>query len=155
MIYVFDTSPLIDLFKHYYQERFPTLWKHFYQMIDSQRIISTRETLHEIENHTDLLSQWVKDYKKIFEPPSAKEAAFITEIFQIPHFQNIIEKRKILQGGYNADPFVIAKAKIKNASVVTNEVEKPNAPNIPAICAHFRIPYINLEEFMETENWIF
>ena len=155
MIYVFDTSPLIDLFKHYYQERFPTLWNRFFRMIDLNRIISTRENLHEIENYNDLLSQWVKENKKIFEAPSAKKVEFVKKIFINPHFQNIIEKRKILQGGYNADPFVIAKAKIKNASVVTNKVVKPNAPNIPAICAHFRIPCINLEEFMETENWIF
>ncbi len=27
MIYVFDSSPLIDLFRYYYPDRFPSLWE--------------------------------------------------------------------------------------------------------------------------------
>lgn len=26
-VYVFDSGPLIDLFRHYYRDRFPSLWE--------------------------------------------------------------------------------------------------------------------------------
>lgn len=55
------------------------------------------------------------------------------------------------------DPFVIACARINQATVVTEEgwqrggkslALKPNAATIPNVCAHFKIPCIDLEEFM-------
>ncbi|GAH81232.1 unnamed protein product, partial [marine sediment metagenome] len=33
MIYVFDSDTLIDLFRHYYLERFPTLWQNFDNLV--------------------------------------------------------------------------------------------------------------------------
>jgi len=32
---------------------------------------------------------------------------------------------------------------------------KENSAKIPNVCDHFDIPYLNLEEFMEKENWTF
>jgi hypothetical protein len=73
----------------------------------------------------------------------------------------LIEKRKILDGGPVADPFVIAKAKVENLTVVATEgfkpdgSAKPNAPKIPNICNYFKIKCLNLEGFMDNEKWRF
>ena len=32
---------------------------------------------------------------------------------------------------------------------------KPNAVKVPNICEHFKIPYLDLEGFMESEGWEF
>ena len=48
------------------------------------------------------------------------------------------ERKKIQKGGLNADPFVIAKAAVNDAMVVTLETEKPNAVRIPNICEHLK-----------------
>lgn len=40
-VYVFDSGPLIDLFRHYYRERFPSLWGNFDGMVEDRRITST------------------------------------------------------------------------------------------------------------------
>jgi hypothetical protein len=32
---------------------------------------------------------------------------------------------------------------------------KPNAVKVPNICEHFKIPYLYLERFMESEGWEF
>jgi hypothetical protein len=73
----------------------------------------------------------------------------------VPHFQQVIDRKKILKGGFVADPFVIAKARVERRAVVTMERLKANAARIPNICEHFEIGCLSLERFMEEENWIF
>ena len=155
MIYVFDSDTMIDLFKYYYFERFPTLWLHFDKLVSSQKIISVSEVSKELEGWEDRLAVWVKNHRDFFSKPDAAEFAFVTEIFKITHFQAMIRKKQRLQGKPVADPFVIAKAKASGGCVVTQEKIKENAAKIPNVCLHFSIPCINLEEFMEKENWTF
>ncbi len=156
MIYVFDSGPLIWMFRYYYPDRFPSLWKQFDVLIASQRIISVKEVLRELDGQDDLLANWANDNKQIFQEPTQNEMIFIGRIFQIPHFQGLIRKQERLQGKPVADPFVIAKANaIQDGYVVTTEKYKENASQIPNVCRHFNIPCISLEQFMEKENWKF
>lgn len=60
MIYVFDSSTLIDLFRYYYPSRFPSLWDKFAEAVTTQTIISVREVKNEIGQRDDRLSQWMK-----------------------------------------------------------------------------------------------
>jgi hypothetical protein len=65
--------------------------------------------------------------------PTAEEAAFVSRSFAVQHFQQNIERRKLLQGGYHADAFVIAKAFVTQGTVVTMEgivvnMEPPVSP---------------------------
>jgi hypothetical protein len=78
---------------------------------------------------------------------------FVAKIFAVRNFQNNIEHKKLLTGGFNADAFVIAKAAIIEGTVVTLEQHTPNAAKIPNICQHFDISCLSLEEFMEAEGW--
>ena len=73
----------------------------------------------------------------------------------IIHFQQNLEKKKLLHGGAFADPFIIAKAKINNAILVTQEQYKDNATKIPNICKYFNIECFDLEGFLKNENWEF
>ena len=61
----------------------------------------------------------------------------------------------MLRGGRNADPFLIARAAVVGATVVTMEQFKPNAAKIPNICQHFDVQCVDLRGFMEKERWIF
>jgi len=155
MIYVFDNCPLIDLFRHYYLQRFPTLWKNFDTLVLAQKIISVREVFNELEDYEDRLADWVKNHRDLFVQPTVDELDFVTEIFKVTHFQTLIREKERLQGKPVADPFVIAKAKVINGCVVTQEKLKDNAAKIPNVCEHFKIPCIDLEKFMENENWEF
>lgn len=156
MIYVFDSGPLIDLFKHYYPDRFPSLWENFNALVLERRIISVREVRNELEGHGDRLSDWVKDHHEFFLTPTTDEFNFVNEIFKITHFQMLIRKKERLNGKPVADPFVIAKVKMQEEGcVVTQEIYKPHAARIPNVCEHFDIPCMNLEAFMENENWRF
>ena len=157
MIYVFDTSIFVKLFGSYYRGRFPSLWKKFDSMISARRITSTREVRREIEDQTDELDDWANKNPNVFPTPKSDVGIFVTEIYLIRHFQANIEKKKLLKGGKCADPFVVATAlaSVPCGTVVTLEVYKPHSAKIPNICSHFGIVCLNLEEFMEKENWVF
>lgn len=156
MSYAFDTSPISTLFRNYYRGVFKTLWRSFDTLIADGDIISTREVRRELEgfNHADLQA-WLKDNPDLFPAPTGEEAAFVVRIFGVSHFQNNIEGKKLLRGGLLADPFIIARAAVAGATVVTVETLKPGAADIPNICHHFKVPCISLEQFMEQEGWTF
>ena len=156
MIYVFDTSSLRSL-QHFYPSVFKSIWDGLDVLIQQKNLISTREVWNEIERQNvsaDVLS-WAKQNKQIFTTPSAAELQFVAQIFQIKHFQNLIGEQQRLKGTPVADPFVIACAKIKGGTVVTEEQLKPQAAKIPNVCAHFNVPCIDLEKFMQQQAWAF
>jgi Domain of unknown function (DUF4411) len=112
--------------------------------------------MREIENGPiEILRDWAAANGHLFAPPTADEGSFVAQIYKVKHFQQNIELQKILKGGRNADAFVIARAAITKANVVTLERQRPNAVRIPNICQHFKVPCLTLEEFMETEGWRF
>jgi hypothetical protein len=155
-MYVFDTSPFSALFKSYYPKRFPTLWGHFDALVAAGSIVSTREVLREIEDGPlQTLRDWSAIHQHLFPTPSAKEAGAVAELFKVGHFQQNIEQQKLLKGGRNADPFVVARAMAEGGVVVTMELEKPNGAKIPNICRHFGVGCMTLENFMEKEGWQF
>jgi len=155
MIYVFDSDALIVLFRNYYPMRFPSLWKKFEGYIKKGKIVSVREVFNEIEGYGDRLAEWAKKNRPFFQVPSPEELVFVAEIFKISHFQSIVRKKERLQGKPVADPFVIAKSKALEGCVITQESKKPNAARIPNVCEYFSIDCLNLEGFMEREDWTF
>lgn len=156
MSYVFDTNAFSQLFHSYYRNRFPTLWEQFDELVENGEITSTREVAREIEgDRVVALREWATGQRDLFPTPNAAEAAFVGQIFAVPHFLQIIERKKLLKGGLNADPFIIARAHVTGGTVVTLEGEPPNGAKIPNICRHFGIPCVSLEGFMEEEDWTF
>lgn len=143
------------MFKYYYPERFPSLWKKFDRLVEDEQIISVKEVSRELEGQDDLLSQWVRDNKSFFQLPVTNEFQIVTDIFQIPHFQTLIRKQERLLGKPVADPFVIAKAQSIGGCVITTEKYKKNAAQIPNVCDRFNIPWMDLERFMKEEDWTF
>lgn len=155
-MYVIDSDALINLFNNYYPERFPSLWSKFDDLIESGSIISVSEAIKEIGNNDDRLAAWSKEKKiKTFSNPSPEELAFVSEIFKIKHFQQLIKQKSLLAGKPVADPFIIAKAKTLDRCVITQENNTPNAARIPNVCVHFGIECVNLEGFMGKEGWTF
>ena len=155
-MYAFDTGPLSALFRNYYPARFPTLWTRFAELVAGGRIVSTREVFREVQDAPlEELRQWAQSNQALFMIPTATEASFVAKIYSVAHFQQNIEQQKLLKGGRNADPFVIAKAATDGCSVVTMELLRPNSAKIPNICRHFGVPCLTLEGFMEVEGWTF
>lgn len=156
MSYVFDTSALSALFRSYYRRRFPSLWQRFDDLVVKGGVVSTREVFREIgDSSIESLRDWAAENPAVFTVPNAEEGAFVARIYDVQHFQQNIERQKLLRGGRNADPFVIAKAAVLECAVVTMEQLRPHAVRIPNICEHFSMPCMTLEVFMEAEGWEF
>ena len=156
MIHVFDTSSLSKL-KHFFPAVFKSVWTGLDTLVRSGELISTREVWNEIERgdvdaHTN---KWLKLRKHLFTTPTGPELQFVVQIFQIPHFQALIGEKQRLTGTPVADPFVIACAKVRGGTVVTEERLKPHAAKIPNVCQHFSVPCMDLETFMQQQGWSF
>jgi len=155
MVYVLDTSFIIQLHENYYRENFVTLWKLFDEMLAAGQFTSTREVLRELEEQSDIATEWAEANNEVFATPTAEEGRFVAGIYAVKHFQQNIELKKILKGGKNADPFVIARAAAVEGTVLTMEQLKPNAAKIPNICDHFKLPCMDFRRFMVAEGWSF
>lgn len=157
MIYVFDTSSLSNILNHYYQDRFPSFWEKFDLMIKDGNLISVREVFNELTDKFDdtLINRLTKENDSFFRDPISEEMSFITQIYSVQHFQHNLDKKKLLKGGYFADPFIIAKAWQEKGTVVTEEDNKPNAAKIPNICDYFGMLCTSLEGFLTQLDWKF
>ena len=155
MVYVLDTSFIIQLHENYYRENFVTLWKLFDEMLASGKFTSTREVRRELEDQSDIATEWAEANSALFATPNAEEGRFVAGIYAVKHFQQNIELKKILKGGKNADPFVIARAAVLKGTVLTMEQLKSNAAKIPNICDYFKMQCMDLRRFMAAEGWSF
>lgn len=156
MSYVFDTGAFIVL-KNYYPTTFPTLWARLDRFAGDGTIVSVREVFNELHNYNDadFIQDWAKQHRRIFAKPGNDELLVVQKILAIPHFQTLIGAKQLAKGTPVADPFVIAAAAVKKATVVTQEQFKPHAAKVPNVCAHFGVPYLNLEQFMAAQGWAF
>lgn len=165
MIYVFDTSSIRSL-QHFYPRVFKTIWDGLDKLVEQQNLMSTREVFNELERQavSDEVLKWAKHHKALFATPTGPELQFVAKILKIRHFQGLIGAQQRLKGTPVADPFVIACAMVNKGTVVTEEgwqrpgktlTLKPNAAKIPNVCTHFKIPCIDLEEFMHQQGWTF
>ncbi len=64
MKYVFDSNSLINLFRYYYPERFPSLWNKFNALVSEEKLVSVREVYNEVSSYNDSLAEGVKDKEK-------------------------------------------------------------------------------------------
>lgn len=153
MVYVFDSNSLSQIFLSFYPSVFRSFWITFEELIKNEQILSTREVKKELEKKNfPSVPKWISDHPQFFKTPNEEELSFISEIYLVRHFQQNLELKKRLQEGAHADPFVIAKAKVIEGSVVTEERYTPNGTSIPNICRHFNIDCLNLEEFLKRNN---
>ena len=109
-MYVIDTSVVSALHKNYFRSRFVTLWQRFDELVAKGGITSTREALRELEDYGGAPYEWAENNAGLFVTPDAKEGTFVARIYGVPHFQSNMERQKLIRGGRNADPFLIARA---------------------------------------------
>lgn len=154
--FLFDSSS-IRVLSHYYSERFPSFWQRFDAVVANGSVLSVREVHRELGYQLSggWIWAWIEAHKDMFLPPTDDEAAFVAEIFAVPHFQTLVGEKQRLTGRPVADPFVIASARVRGGCVVTEEGNKPHAAKIPNVCSHFGVNCTNVEGFMADNGWSF
>lgn len=157
MIYCFDTSAFIAAWiESYPKDVTPKLWNEFMPgLIEAGRLITPRDVLVELERKAgkdDGLCEWVKSQVHAVVELDAELLAEGKRI--INKYRRLIELKP---GRSGADPFVIALASLRGATVVTKEGLSGNLqkPKIPDVCRAEGISYMGILEVIRKERWVF
>jgi hypothetical protein len=152
--YSLDTSALIEGWVRTYPiNNFPGVWEKLSELIEHGEAKATDEVLRELERQDDDLTAWCRQQRNLFVDIDNAIQLVVTEI--LGDYPRIIESGGRRSG---ADPFVIALAKINNATVVTAEQRTNNLDGrvrIPDVCNFMSIRCIPLLNLITEERWIF
>ena len=150
--YCFDASAFIEMEKTYPVEIFATLWEKVEDCIIAGCIEAPGEVLKELSVKDDNIHKFVKKHKeKIIVKNNNELMTKSAEI--VANYPKLID---VLSTKPQADPFVIALAKINERKVVTMEKPAYNIknPKIPDVCKAENVAYIDLLEFFKQEKII-
>ena len=157
-MYSFDTSAFMDWQARFYPpDIFISLIAKIEEMVVAGQCSAVELVKEEIDAvGTPQLRAWVKKNPALFvtlDPPVQTEAANIES-----KYPDLMDPKSLHQ---SADAYVIALAKVKGGTVVSQETsaaEKKSTKRthyIPDVCRDLGIPCINLLGLMRREHWTF
>ena len=151
MRYCIDTSCLIAAWEERYPiDHFPKFWALLEAAITARKICALLAVHDETEKKSKELHDWLGNREGLFVDLNEDMETGV-KVILAKHPRPVMEKRQ----RFAADPFIIAVAKLRRLTVVTEE--KPtgglNRPNITDLCADGR-SYINLLQLIRAENWV-
>ncbi len=153
-IFSVDTSAFIDGLERYYPEdAFPTLWQHVDDLIDAGRLVASEEVWEEIKTRDEVVKEWAEDRRDdLFVETDAAVALEVQEIL-VGHERLVMN----LKNRNRADPFVIAVARLWDATVITGEGHdgSEKRPKIPYVCQEMDIECIRFTDLIQVEGWRF
>ena len=164
--YILDNSTISEIFRSYYQDQFPSFWERFDELVKAGRAVSVRAVRIELENarrpETINSIGYLRGLNPgFFSEPDEQEQLLVREMLNDPSLSaaNSRWRQKANSGTEDADPYLIARARVQNqsltvATVVTQE-QVDNPSNIPAVCQMFGVRCINLRQMMSDLGWRF
>jgi uncharacterized protein DUF4411 len=132
MSYCVDTSGWLDGWqRNYPPDVFPTLWRRVEVVIGAGDIFSSEEVYIELQKKDDEIHDWMKARKEMLVPLTEEIQTIASDL--LSEFPRLVDT---LRNRSKADPFVIATAIDRKATVVTGEPITGNMtkPRIPDVC---------------------
>ncbi|MGY6657636.1 DUF4411 family protein [Amycolatopsis sp. TRM77291] len=151
--YSIDTNVLIESWQRLYRPRtFSTYWTNLDSMIASGCLRASEEVKIEIDKRDDELKVWSKQRPDLFVAHEHDVQLAVREA--LLHCKKMAGSHK---GHNGADPWVIALAKARGMTVVTLENKTGNLekPKVPDVCEVLGVPWLNLYDFIEQQDWSF
>ncbi len=150
MAYSIDSSGILDLFRYYPPDVFPTIWTQMDVAARSGLILAIDEVYRELEKKDDVAFEWLKARRTIVVELDTEIQQRVAAILAV--HPRLIDTRKNRSSG---DPFVIALAQSRKFSVVTGEKASGvlAKPNIPDVCIALKIPWMNVLSMFRNEGW--
>ena len=150
-IYCIDTSALIAAwYERYKPNRFPKLWEQLDQLIADGRLLSSSLVLRECsKQRSEELHGWLKPREAMFLVPDETVQGQVDYI--VNTYIGLVSAGK---EKFQADPFVIAQAKVGGYIVVTEETGPTSLAKIPGVCNAMKVGCINLMQLIDQEDWI-
>ncbi|MFI5851889.1 DUF4411 family protein [Micromonospora chalcea] len=152
-MYSIDTSSLIEAWhRRYPQDVFPGLWESIDELISLGRLQASEEVRQELKKKDDELFNWAQERPQLFCEADVANQIAVRSILQA--HPRLVNTQK---GRSQADPFVIALAKVRRCTVITNETALGSLerPRIPDVCGALGIACISVLDFIRAENWTF
>ena len=150
--YCFDTSAFMEAWLHTYPiQVFPGVWSRIDSLISTGRLVASVMVRDELQAKSDALSAWARDRRDLFVPVDKEQSDEAQSIVRT--YRRLIEERR---GRTQADPFVIALARLRGLVCVTEE-QFGNETNvrIPFVCQQLGLESIKLVDLMMREGWQF
>lgn len=158
-----DSSAFIDLHKFYGQQLLPDLWTELEKLFTDGNIISHKIVFDELTTNAKKpsnLSKWVKQRRKYLIDIAGNQVQYVADI--VNRFPRLIDPN---QEKDQADPWIIALvlerktqnklfSTTQNIAIVSQE-NKQSSIKIPAVCKHYNIGHLDLQEFFDYNNWHF
>ena len=152
--YCIDTNVLITLKAHYPKKApaFKAVWEEIERLIKEGNMYTVELVEAEIKKYVgdDFLVKWIKAHKKQFIVPVDSEIWTAGKKIMGEH-PELLDKKKLSDNEPEADPFLIALAYSKGATIITQE-SKTNPNRIPTIAGYYQIPCIDLFEFFNEQK---
>ncbi len=143
-IYCLDAGVFINPWNYYYTQQIcPSFWELLLQLASEGCLISPHEIYQEIQKQDDGLSKWLKSNKFPFE--AIDENIQDNMHLVMEKFPLLIDSKSFRSMG---DPWVIATAMSREATVVTTERSAPKKIKIPDACHGLGIPCITEFQFV-------
>jgi Domain of unknown function (DUF4411) len=149
--YCIDTSALIAAwYERYKPHRFPKLWEQLDQLINDGRLVSSTLVLRECnKQRSEELHDWLKPREAMFVTPDETVQEQVNHIVNTYTALVAAGKEK-----FQADPFVIALAKVNSYTVITEETGIGSLGKIPGVCNAMKVDCINLMQLIDEEDWV-
>lgn len=153
MTYTLDANILIGLVRLYPRDIFPAMWTSLEAAVAEGDSCICEAILREVHRGGDELHAWAKNLDGFVCPATDEELAVVAEIGA--------DHPEWVQGQLNeADPFVIAHAKLENSTIVTEENRKgPNTEDrnqkIPNIADEHGVKTIKFFDYVRDKGWRF
>lgn len=161
MAYLLDTNIFIEAQNRYYGFDFcPAFWDCLEDNISKGKIISIKQVYNEIngKDKEDNLNKWSEKINKktrffmsTYDKETQKEFSKISQHVMNSNYSQ--KEKDVFLGG--ADPWLIAKAKVLEATVVTQERKaglNSKKIKIPNICSDFGVKFIDTFEMLRRLN---
>jgi hypothetical protein len=152
MAYCFDTSVLVECWSRSYPpDVFPGLWLKLDELIARQEVLCPDEVRVELARQEDELAKWIDVRPHLFVPlDDAIQRATSEVLARHPLLMKATKNRN------GADPFVIATARVRSLTVVTEEKGGTDTkPKIPSVCKALGVPCVNVLSFLRDQGWSF
>jgi hypothetical protein len=153
--YSVDTSALLDGLERYYvEETFPGIWERVADLIRAGRFFISEEVYQEAKKKTGVVKAWCdRDTTGKLVVPT--DSAITREVQAI--LKDTPKMVMAMKGRNRADPFVVAVARLRAATVVTGEGSDgtEDRPKIPYVCGKLGLPCITFTDLIRVEGWVF
>ncbi len=153
MTYTLDTNILIGLVQRYPRDIFPAMWSNIESSVHAGGSCICEAVLREVHRGGDELYKWSKELQGFVCPVTDEELKSVAEIGAAhPGW---------VQGQLNeADPFIVAHAKMEQSTIVTEESRKgPNTMDknqkIPNIADEHGVETVKFFDYVRVNGWRF